>query len=228
MMVVKLKDYLTRRNLLICSIAWFICSMYSGFLVSTASLGFRSLSNTKKNRVHTWSVFGHTHMSLDFFKFGVVTTERSVRGAEVCVGVWRERVGKRGWERCTYMYAYLTLYRIAGNFQGQNICGWAMLVRGYYFRGCCLHLQVKVVKVLHSHSWVKYSCSEIQTRKPWTFGPPKMTRYTVLKQYVQYMENRIILIVLPHLHKEPCTWGWPSLPSSLSHQEAAKSKQQLQ
>ncbi len=32
-------------------------------------------------------------------------------------------------------HPYTCIYRIAGNFGGQNI------------RGCCLHLQIKVVKV---------------------------------------------------------------------------------
>lgn len=43
--------------------------------------------------------------------------------------------------------------------------------------------------------------------------------------YLMPWKNKI---ALPHLHKEPCTWGWPFLPSSLSHQEAAKINYSIQ
>ncbi len=74
---------------------------------------------------------------------------------------------RNAWERVNKQH-YYCLDHIAGNFRSQIFVVEQYLVsqfvHGYYFRGC-LHSGKGSQWLLALHSWVKYSCSGIQSQK---------------------------------------------------------------
>ena len=85
---------------------------------------------------------------------------------------------------CIYVYTHsvpvpTTVYCIAGNFGGQNICGSAIFSQFVFYIfvvAACTAGKGRQGRFIRG---LKYSCSSVQPQKPRMFCPTKITRYTV-------------------------------------------------